>query len=278
MNGYDAYKYEFRDYYPTIARFTTPDPLADHTPHKSPYAYANNNFVNETDVLGLFGNTNVKISTPVFSWAAIDRNGILIGFGDDYGDDKVYLVDDDWDGTYIGLSNYNPIGYECMNQNEYKLGYPIYYKIKFIMPPDKFSSLLPQESETLMFGNKPVLLDNDIIKSQEFWDITSTTFALLHHYYINLNELKLNKISYLIGIGELATNVYNYTKEGFSVDNAISTLSIVSSFCCVEGVFFGLYLNMSYFVVKKSSQSIIDFNNYYENYNTWYNLWEFGDF
>ena len=50
MNGLDEYYFDFRNYYPAISRFTTPDPLAEHTPHKSPYTYANNNFVNETDL------------------------------------------------------------------------------------------------------------------------------------------------------------------------------------------------------------------------------------
>ena len=54
-HGYDTYDYGFRGYYATIGSFTTMDPLCEQTPWQSPYAYANNNFVNNIDYMGLMG-------------------------------------------------------------------------------------------------------------------------------------------------------------------------------------------------------------------------------
>jgi len=54
-HGYDTYDYGFRGYYATIGRFTSIDPLTERTPWQSPYAYANNNWVNLIDYMGLAG-------------------------------------------------------------------------------------------------------------------------------------------------------------------------------------------------------------------------------
>lgn len=52
---YNVYDYGFRGYYAPIGRFTSVDPLAEQTPWQSPYVYANNNFANRIDYMGLFG-------------------------------------------------------------------------------------------------------------------------------------------------------------------------------------------------------------------------------
>ena len=54
-HGYDTYDYGFRGYYATIGRFTSIDPLTERTPWQSPYTYANNNWVNLIDYMGLAG-------------------------------------------------------------------------------------------------------------------------------------------------------------------------------------------------------------------------------
>jgi len=51
--GYDCFAYGFRDYYATIGRFTSIDPLAEMSYSSSPYAYAANNPVKNIDWLGL---------------------------------------------------------------------------------------------------------------------------------------------------------------------------------------------------------------------------------
>ena len=96
------YVYDFgaRGYYATIVRFTSIDPLAENTPWQSPYSYASNNFIAEIDWMGLGGLSNM-LSVPQYSWAAINSEGNLVGWGNDENDNGVYLVDDLWDGTYL---------------------------------------------------------------------------------------------------------------------------------------------------------------------------------
>ena len=54
---YVVYSYGFRDYYATIGRFTSIDPMAEGTYYSSPYAYANNNPVANIDFMGLSAHT-----------------------------------------------------------------------------------------------------------------------------------------------------------------------------------------------------------------------------
>ena len=100
VHGYDVYDFGARGYYATIARFTSIDPLAENTPWQSPYSYASNNFIAEIDWMGLGGLSNM-LSVPQYSWAAINSEGNLVGWGNDENDNGVYLVDDLWDGTYL---------------------------------------------------------------------------------------------------------------------------------------------------------------------------------
>ena len=53
MHGYDVYEYGARGYYATIGRFTSIDPLCEQTPWQSPYVYANNNWINNIDWMGM---------------------------------------------------------------------------------------------------------------------------------------------------------------------------------------------------------------------------------
>lgn len=54
-HGLNTYDYGFRGYYASIGRFTSIDPLAEQTPWQSPYVYANNDFINKIDFMGLSG-------------------------------------------------------------------------------------------------------------------------------------------------------------------------------------------------------------------------------
>ena len=60
MHGLDEYYYVFRNYYASIMRFNTVDPLAELTPGISPYAYCFNNPVRYIDPLGLTGHDTSK--------------------------------------------------------------------------------------------------------------------------------------------------------------------------------------------------------------------------
>ena len=63
-HGYDVYDYGFRGYYATIGRFTSIDPLCERTPWQSPYTYANNNWINQIDILGLAGSDAYTTQDP----------------------------------------------------------------------------------------------------------------------------------------------------------------------------------------------------------------------
>ena len=56
MHGYDTYDIVWRQYYPAIARFQTPDPEVEEFYDLSPYSMCDNNMVNRTDPDGRFWN------------------------------------------------------------------------------------------------------------------------------------------------------------------------------------------------------------------------------
>jgi len=56
MHGYDTYDIVWRQYYPAIGRFQTPDPEIEDAYNESPYAMCDNNMVNRTDPDGRFWN------------------------------------------------------------------------------------------------------------------------------------------------------------------------------------------------------------------------------
>ncbi|MDR0863660.1 MAG: DUF6443 domain-containing protein [Candidatus Symbiothrix sp.] len=58
MHGLNLYDFEARPYDPAVARFLTPDPLAEKYPWMSPYAYCLNNPVNYTDPTGMSTHTD----------------------------------------------------------------------------------------------------------------------------------------------------------------------------------------------------------------------------
>jgi len=54
MHGYDTYDIVWRQYYPAIGRFQTPDPEIEDAYAESPYSMCDNNMVNRTDPNGRF--------------------------------------------------------------------------------------------------------------------------------------------------------------------------------------------------------------------------------
>lgn len=92
---YNVYDYGFRGYYATIGRFTSVDPLAEQTPWQSPYVYANNNFINAIDWMGLSGMTNLSHSPDICQYIVIDPGGNYQGGVDD-DDNSIYIAEGGW--------------------------------------------------------------------------------------------------------------------------------------------------------------------------------------
>ena len=65
MHGYDTYDIVWRQYYPAIARFQTPDPYAEKYYSISPYAMCGDNMVNRIDPDGR------QLFTPLFGFSDI---------------------------------------------------------------------------------------------------------------------------------------------------------------------------------------------------------------
>ena len=171
--GYDVYDYGFRGYYATIGRFTSIDPLCERTPWQSPYAYANNNWINQIDIFGLAG---VNLSVPRLNWVAVDKNGNVQGWGTDNNDYHVYEIDDDWDKTYEGLSKYDIIGWEIPGWTNYVIGRPCYYLGSFTTVFVGRRGLVVVGKTRLMYGKKAVTRNVD------------NTFEAVAHYFFGAGE------------------------------------------------------------------------------------------
>ncbi len=94
-HGYDTYDYGFRGYYATIGRFTSIDPLTERTPWKSPYTYANNNWVKLIDYAGLFGMDKDAFAS---NFTVVNKDYKVIYHDDDNGSGVyMWLGDDDFE-------------------------------------------------------------------------------------------------------------------------------------------------------------------------------------
>ena len=89
-HGWNTFDYGFRGYYAPIGRFTSIDPLAEQTPWQSPYAYANNNFINAIDWMGLSG------MYGSYNLTCVNGQGVVVYYDFWSTDHGVYRVDDDW--------------------------------------------------------------------------------------------------------------------------------------------------------------------------------------
>ena len=187
-HGFDVYDYGFRGYYATIGRFTSIDPLAEQTPWQSPYVYADNSFVNKVDLWGLAAIGSIvgfhtDISVPILNWVAIDDDGNVVGWGDDEDDNHVYLVDEYWDGTYVGLGGYEMIEWEIPVGGNgrngilgYQKGQPCYYLGSSAHTYIGANGWTIVGDTRLMYGNKPVTTTID------------NTFTAVWHYYFGDGE------------------------------------------------------------------------------------------
>ena len=153
MHGYDVYEYGARGYYATIGRFTSIDPLCEQTPWQSPYVYANNNWVNNIDWMGMSAD---GFHVPTLNWVAVDEQGKVLGYDMQHPDQYVYLIDDDnWDGTYEGLEGYEIIGRQHKKQRIYIIGEPCFYIGYYQTPSIVNGEFVVTAGERLMYGSKP---------------------------------------------------------------------------------------------------------------------------
>ncbi len=66
MHGYDTYDIVWRQYYPAIMRFQTPDPEVENDYDLSPYTMCDNNMKNRTDPDGRFWDTVLDVGFTLY--------------------------------------------------------------------------------------------------------------------------------------------------------------------------------------------------------------------
>ena len=110
MHGYDVYEYGARGYYATIGRFTSIDPLCEQTPWQSPYVYANNNWVNNIDWMGMSAD---GFQQGGLNFTVVDSNYEVV-YHVDNGNHGVYILDEgeEFDKNKIDWGILNLIGVE----------------------------------------------------------------------------------------------------------------------------------------------------------------------
>lgn len=114
MSGYDMYDYGARGYFAASGRFTSIDPLCEKHPNISPYAYCNNNPVNNIDPLGL-DTVNVNTQTPIKTADVMVENDKTVIGTASIDEAKVTLPKSD------PYSNFDRYGhYHLYTQNETK--------------------------------------------------------------------------------------------------------------------------------------------------------------
>ena len=125
MHGLDEYDYGFRFYYPSIGRFTTLDPLGEYTPTHSPYVYANNNWSNEIDFMGLMGHRT--------NFTVLDSEGNTV-YHEDNGDYGVYQLKEGekFDKDKTDRNTLTQVGWELPYVG-YTYGQPcLYTKVSYL--------------------------------------------------------------------------------------------------------------------------------------------------
>ena len=124
MHGYDVYEYGARGYYATIGRFTSIDPLCEQTPWQSPYVYANNNWVNNIDWMGMSG---VSFRPEASNFTVLNSSYEVI-YHVANGNNGVFILDEgeEFDKDRIDWSKLNLIGIELPFIN-YIQGKPCLY-------------------------------------------------------------------------------------------------------------------------------------------------------
>ena len=162
-HGYDTYDYGFRGYYATIGRFTSIDPLCERPPWQSPYAYANNKWINQIDILGLAGVKYVLSGLQKRGYIVIDKNGDFIGGVND-SDLSIYLSDDgNWqeeNGTEglerVGLMNKSYADYmaELLQNNGKVQASGVYYARNYIYITIRFGLSVQKSFGSNLFSKQ----------------------------------------------------------------------------------------------------------------------------
>ena len=248
MHGYDVYEYGARGYYATIGRFTSIDPLCEQTPWQSPYVYANNNWVNNIDWMGMSAD---GFHIPTLNWVAVDEDGNVQGF-DLFSDDKhVYLVDDSWDGTYEDLSPDDIIGWQIPRWTDYRIGKPCYYLGSVTKVTYLGDQITVIGSTALMYGKHSVTASADDNGEAVLWyffgfgrdralgDQFTRQWLMIHpEFNRKYNEIinapmpssgqfSINMTEFIFHIGK--SNINYYTTNNYSV----FSIGIRDAFCDV---------------------------------------------
>ena len=136
MHGYDVYEYGARGYYATIGRFTSIDPLCEQTPWQSPYVYANNNWVNNIDWMGMMG---TGFQQGGLNFTVVDSNYEVV-YHVDNGNHGVYILDEgeEFDKNKIDWGILNLIGVE-LPYVSYIQGKPCLYLALDALPFNEIS-------------------------------------------------------------------------------------------------------------------------------------------
>ena len=174
MYGLDEYAYGFRNYNATIGRFVTIDPLAEGNLNVSPYAYANNNFVNKTDWMGLTSSVPYKQE-----YVAVDKEGRVIGYDVNSEDHHVYRVDENGDGTHESLQKYPIIGWEIPCWTDYTIGEYCYYLAST-------TAVIQNAKSYSIYGKQQIAFGNDVLT-----DYVDDNFYAALKYYIGFMQPQL---------------------------------------------------------------------------------------
>ena len=118
-HDHNTYDYGFRGYYAPIGRFTSVDPLTEQTPWQSPYTYANNNPINNIDLMGLSG-MNSMTNKNVLQYIVIGPAGEYLG-GVNNDDRGIYLDPDGKWKTEDGIDNLELVGHMIMSFLMYEI-------------------------------------------------------------------------------------------------------------------------------------------------------------
>ena len=223
MHGYDVYEYGFRGYYATIARFTSIDPLCERTPWQSPYTYASNNFTGEIDWMGLFGSTGFASGGyGTYQWTAVNGVGTVIDSDMSSSDTGVYLVDDDWDGTYSGLSNYWQIGWQIPGIIYRKGGIYDFLLLNGDIFSAEFKSAMAYNGYTYQFGYYKES-SSSIVQSSIYKDVKNQNSNYILYFwngatsYIGLKgNMTSNEIYWLGKNGNLYLHYQIHTRGGYA--------------------------------------------------------------
>ena len=248
MHGYDVYEYGARGYYSTIGRFTSIDPLCEQTPWQSPYVYANNNWVNNIDWMGMSAD---GFHVPTLNWVAIDKDGNVQGFELSHDDKHVYLVDDSWDGTYEDLSPDDIIGWQIPEWTDYTIGKPCFYLGSVTKVTYLGNQITVIGSTALMYGKHSVTASVDDNGEAVLWyfvgfgrdralgDLFTRQWLMIHpEFNRKYNEIinapmpssgqfSINMTEFIFHIGK--SNINYYTTNNYSV----FSIGIRDAFCDV---------------------------------------------